>query len=376
MTQRQKRPFYIIGHNPNTIEETEQYLHLGANALEPDVIIKDNQFYISHMHPLNYDEVLTLEEYLEKLKKLITDHPYNLALIIFDMKDTEFDINDFISIVKAKFSGGVCDGVAILMTHADDHKFVCRYKGDYPNVGVGVDESNTPPSELNEIFKKAGQKNFSYADGITTFLTKPGVYKNIREALACRNRSGAESFKLIYTWALTLEGSMRKYLDVYIDGMFVDLPSVKQLKELIVNTPYNGVYTLAQNGYNPFTALPIPNYILEVKTKDQLFAGTDAYYLFTLKNAEGVALKSLPFNSNLDGALERNSTTYIPVEGVDLGTIHSITVEALTADMNSDWLPESISVESKLLDQRVEFVFNHIGQWVTKEGGAVTVVRS
>jgi hypothetical protein len=375
MMQRIRRPFYIIGHNPNTLEEAGEYLQLGANALEPDIIIKDNQFYVSHSHPLFYKDVLTLDAYLEGLKKLISEHNYNLALLIFDMKDTDFDINDFISIVKTNFKGGKCDGVAILMTHSDDHKFLCRYNGAYPNVGIGVDESNTPPSELNEIFKKAGQKNFSYSDGITTFLTKPGVYKNIREALECRNKNEPDSFKLIYTWALTLEGSMSKYLDVYIDGMFVDPPSVQQLKGLVCAAPYNEVYTLAQNGYNPFTAAPIPKYTLAVKTGNQLFAGTDACFLFTLKNAEGIALKSLPFNGSLTGALERDSITYIPVEGSDLGAIKSVTVEALTEDINSDWLPESIRVESRMLDQCVEFIFDHGGQWVSSKGAAVTVSR-
>jgi hypothetical protein len=31
------RPFYVIGHNPNTLEMAELALIAGANALEPDV---------------------------------------------------------------------------------------------------------------------------------------------------------------------------------------------------------------------------------------------------------------------------------------------------------------------------------------------------
>src|SRR6266404_1476770 len=33
----QPRPFYVIGHNPNTIEDVMDALEGGANALEPDV---------------------------------------------------------------------------------------------------------------------------------------------------------------------------------------------------------------------------------------------------------------------------------------------------------------------------------------------------
>src|SRR5262249_2290624 len=31
------RPFWIFGHNPNSVAVTEQYLKMGVNALEPDL---------------------------------------------------------------------------------------------------------------------------------------------------------------------------------------------------------------------------------------------------------------------------------------------------------------------------------------------------
>ncbi|HYY94998.1 MAG TPA: hypothetical protein VE713_10795 [Pyrinomonadaceae bacterium] len=33
----QKRKFYIIAHNPNTLREAEDFLKADANALEPDI---------------------------------------------------------------------------------------------------------------------------------------------------------------------------------------------------------------------------------------------------------------------------------------------------------------------------------------------------
>src|SRR5947209_1787580 len=219
---RIKRPFYIIGHNPNTIAEAEEFLSAGANALEPDIIYKDGQFYVSHFHPLSYDGVLTLGEYLSQLKQLIDTKNYPLALLIFDLKDDNFDINQFIQQVKQFFHGGSCDGVAILMTHADNHEFICRYSASFPGVGVGVDESDLAPKELDKIFKAAGQKNFTYADGITTILNKPGLFQHVCQARDCTYESDS-SFKLVYTWVLELEGSMRRYLDACVDGIFVDV---------------------------------------------------------------------------------------------------------------------------------------------------------
>jgi len=370
---RQKRCFYIIGHNPNTIEEAMGFLDKGANALEPDIVHADGRFYISHTVETSYENTPTLEEYLQSLKTLLLSQQYNLALIIWDLKETDFDPNRFIEIVKENFSGGPCDGVTMLMTHSDDHAFINRYKGSYENVGVGVDESDIAPSELEKIFETGGQKNFSYADGITTILQKPEVFKNVREAVLRRSQYAPGSFKIIYTWVLKREAAIRKYLDTNIDGIMVDVGTVNLLKELICKAPYNEVFRLAQNGYNPFTAAPIATYLLTVKTKDKFLAGTDARFLFTLTGSSGLTLKSLPFDANIDGALEKGSSTYITMEGIDVGVIESLTIEALTDSIGAGWLPEKISVESKQLPGKLEFDFNSsdADEWITKKRGAV-----
>jgi hypothetical protein len=373
--QRQKRPFYIIGHNPNSIEEAKEFLNEGVNGLEPDIVHAEGRFYISHTPLPSYKNIPTVEEYLIELKNLLLQKGYPLALIIFDMKSTDFDPTHFMALVKENFNGAACDGVTMLMTHSDDTDFITQYKGDFSNVGVGVDESNTPPNKLQNIFKKSGQKNFTYADGITTFLTKPGVFSNVTEAQRCRNQNEPNSFKLIYTWVLSNEDSMRKYLDTYIDGIMVDPPAIKRLKKLVTLEPYNEVYELAPYGYNPFSAPPLPKYILAVKTKDQYLAGTDAQVLFTLTGSSGISLKSLPYNGNLDGRLERGSTDHITLEGIDLGEIHSLTVEMLTSGIDAGWLPENIILESRLLPTPLNFVFNKDDEpqeWMAKKTGAIT----
>ena len=68
-TIRKKRPFYIVAHNPNSLEETKEFLEKGVNALEPDVINVDGTFYISHLHLPSYSKTHTLAEYLQGLKK-------------------------------------------------------------------------------------------------------------------------------------------------------------------------------------------------------------------------------------------------------------------------------------------------------------------
>jgi hypothetical protein len=374
--QKQKRPFYIIAHNPNTIEEAREFLDLGVNGLEPDIVHANGKFYVSHLPHVSYDGVPTVQEYLQQLKDLLLEKKYNLALLIWDIKDTDFDPNQFIALVKENFTGEPFDGVAMLMTHSDDHAFINRYQGKYANIGVGLDESNVAPAELEKIFIGGGQKNFTYADGITTFLNKPGVFKSITDAQHCRNQHEPDSFKFIYTWVLSLEGALRKYLDTYIDGIMVDTGAVKKLKELIGAEPYSNAYTLAGNGYNPFAASPLPKYLLEIKTADAFMAGTDARLRFTLTGSTGQSLTGLPYHSSAAGALEKGSITYTALEGADLGQVDSITIEALTDGIGSGWLPEYIAVESKLLREKIRFRFNaDRPEWISKKTGPVTVRR-
>lgn len=372
-TIRKKRPFYIVAHNPNSLEETKDFLEKGVNALEPDVINVDGTFYISHLHLPSYSNTHTLAEYLQGLKKMVEENGYNLNLIIFDIKDTDFNINDLIAQVKDNFSGGACDGVAMLFTHSDATDFVMAYDKKYENVGIGVDESNVPPRELDEMFRKAGHSHYTYSDGVTTLLVKPGVYENIVEAQNWRD-AHQPSFKLIYTWAITREATLKKFLDTYIDGIFVDPGDVAELRKLIDNDPYNQVFELAQNGYNPFTAAPIPKYRMKVETSDTFLAGTDAKFLFTLYNGEGQSLQSLPYDSSARNSLERNTVTLVSVEGADIGAIERISIEAISSDISGDWLPERITVKSPAGDESV-FVFNTEGkdaEWIKKENGAIT----
>ena len=371
---RQKRAFYIIGHNANTIEEAAEFLDKGANALEPDIVHANGRFYVTHQPQLSYEDVPTVEEYLRDLRQLLHDKKYNLALLIWDIKNTDFHPNTFIGLVKEHFSDDVGEGVAMLVTHADDHAFLNRYKGYYPNVGIGTDESNLTPAELQEIFVNGGQPNFSYADGIVAFLDKPGVFKNITDALQVRDQLKGGGFSLVYTWVLSQQASMRKYLDTYIDGIFVDAVAVARLQALLTAEPYRDVYAMAKNGYNPFTAVPVPKYILSITTKDKLLAGTDCQLVFTLTGTSGASLSSLPYHAVAPGALERGQTTQVFIHGADLGEIKSLTVTPITGGVNADWLPEKITVESPLLNETLQFVFNTgaTEEWVSKKKGAIT----
>src|SRR4029077_61066 len=93
------RPFYVVAHNPNSLEMAAFALDNGANALEPDVIVlPDNSvglpfFLYNPTGMVMYHDYsgltarvpLTLAEYLSGVHDLAKTHK-NLALLLLDVK--------------------------------------------------------------------------------------------------------------------------------------------------------------------------------------------------------------------------------------------------------------------------------------------------
>src|SRR5579872_3219632 len=146
-----KRQFYIIGHNPNTIDEALANLKAGANALEPDIHFDmdfDGHFYVYHDN-WSYPNsgVPTLKEYLQAIgAALKADSSLNLALIAFDLKPHyNFDINELYSLIRSNFSDEF-PGTAILTTvgeFAGGNLLTKVQNNQRTNEAVGIDQSTT-----------------------------------------------------------------------------------------------------------------------------------------------------------------------------------------------------------------------------------------
>ncbi|MBC7931329.1 MAG: hypothetical protein H7Z38_12275 [Rubrivivax sp.] len=360
----QKRKFYILAHNPNTLREAEEFLKAGANALEPDICFDAetaDRFFVSHgtfgSNPFTHEH--SLVNYLQGLERMITDtgNGYNLALIAFDIKTPAFDINEFVGIVFNNFSSHpACSGVAILITVSSlsDIGFLNAYDGTRENVAVGVDEEKSA-ADVEAGFKRGAQKQFTYANGSIVTIIKFGLFKSIMRAKALQARSGGDGFKLVYTWVLARELPIRSYLDLHIDGIIVDVGTVPHLLEILNDEHFLPVYELARNGYNPFAQTPPPTYLLTIKTRDANFAGTDVPVRFTLQGAAGVLETIL--DANFRGVMEQGDEDYLTLEGEDIGGIISLTIAAQGSGLNPGWLPESISLESSLLPAPLIFQY-------------------
>jgi hypothetical protein len=382
----QQQKFYIVAHNPNTIKDAKAYLDAGVNALEPDVCFDEDepdQYFVSHSHvssdPDSYDftHEHSLANYMQGLANLLssTEKSYNLALIWFDYKDSpDGDINTLLKIVHDNFTvkTPICAGVAIMVSvaHISDASFVNGYDQTIDNAGVAIDQDDDCTGVCNN-FVSALEKRFAYADGIMVGGSPIGIYTSVMKAkvLQAQAKSPDRQFKMIHTWVLASDNSLRSYLDLHIDGIIVNISTVPTLISILNEPHYQPMYQLATNGYNPWGAPPIPSYWGKVQTADVTWAGTDALVNLTLTGTNGSLVYTI--HGDWAGVLEQGDSNDVAWQGSNIGTITNLKAElGNTAGNAPEWLPIMITVGSSLMPNDLYFNYGP-NDWV-KWGVPVT----
>jgi hypothetical protein len=243
-----RRPFLIIHHNPNLIGSAEEKntvvwaLEQGANALGPDVVFHENKLWVMHYNSPaeRHDGKPMLHEYLSQLADVLQKNPsYKLSLIAFDIKNTDdskFDFSLMQKIISENFSNRI-RGVKMLFTTPSDFDFLLNYVGPHlePGQAMGVDEFDEP-LEADMRFKDNGFP-YIYGLGNNTFFNN--VRKPILQAIEMRNKGN--SFKLVFPWVIDYTHSLRKYLNLEVDGIMTNEPA--RLKKL-VESEYYDIYDL------------------------------------------------------------------------------------------------------------------------------------
>jgi hypothetical protein len=384
----QKQKFYIVGHNPNTVAHAKLYLDAGANALEPDVCFSSksthpDRYYVSHDHvsidedSYDFDHDHSLANYMQQLAVLLasTEKNYDLALLWFDYKDSpEGDINEMLKIVHDNFTvaSPKYAGVAIMVSvaHLSDAPFVNGYDQSIPNAGVAIDQADDSAG-VRDNFISALQTRFAYADGIMVGNSPIGIYKSVMKAKVIQAQASHpdQRFKMLHTWVLASGHSLRSYLDLHIDGIIVNPRTVPTLISILNEPHYSPMYELATNGYNPWSAPPIPAYWGSVQTADVRWAGTDALVNLTLNGTNGSLV--CPIHGDWAGVLEQGDSNDVSWQGQNIGTVTSLTAELGNTEGNApDWLPAKVTVGSNLMPKPVHFNFGP-NDWV-KFGFPVT----
>jgi len=229
------RPFYIIGHGANTLDQAREYLAAGVNGLEIDVNLvagETNALCIGHGPHLggaaDKDASVPLAEFLCGLHALARTN--NLCLIYFDCKTLaatpergamllqsirdhlegtgkdRLDIASLISVGKLK----------------EKAMFADITRGLGPREGLMVDGYSDPVA-VNDFFGHENVSNQAFCDGIVpvnTFMSQFAVAPSVERA--CRMRDSQHQIRFVGTWSVNNPWWQHRYIKMGVDGIVTD----------------------------------------------------------------------------------------------------------------------------------------------------------
>lgn len=248
-----RRPFYNIAHMCNTSDYVQEAITKGANAIECDITVKDNDgvlsFEVYHgfapPYPIRSMASTPLEEYLQFMNEVSDD----LALIIFDCKKNEaVDYRrygrELCNIIKRYLAPERC------VMSIPEVEMVPFFKGmDNASFSAGKDismVSTSPASEDPCLWLNVAEREEVTFLGMGIDAYAP--FSPLRNWLApfqcaTSSRDRNHLVKKVYYWTLNAAVSMRKMLDYGVDGIIVNEPET--LWRVLREEPYRTVYRLA-----------------------------------------------------------------------------------------------------------------------------------
>lgn len=346
VTDPEPRPFYVAGHNPNTITEVMNALHAGANAIEPDVnVYEGDPTRLCMSHDEGDFSAPTLEQFLQDLRAIVQPNGpgANLSLVMFDCKPKastpEFGLVLLTAIRKFLTHD---TGINIIISVADFSQaaifeHIKHQLGE--REGLAIDEEDDPLA-VSHLFTQAGVANQGYGNGISVGLssvTAPEVPPSMERA--CAFRAATDQTKFMYAWTVNDQDLMREYIHIGVDAMITD-----EIEDLvnIVNQNHS-VIRMANRIDNPLRSSNCA-YSLTIHTGDVLLGGTSANITFTLQGTSGSA--SITLNTSPNFRMERDDWNYVTLQSTDLGNIQSITVQRDNQGKAPGWFLDTILVES------------------------------
>ncbi len=351
------RPFYVIKHNPNTIDLVEEALNAGANGIEPDINVysgRPDELSISHFE--GHTDAPALEIYLTKLREIVL-RDQRLCLVVFDCKSAAATPSFGLHLLKTIRSCLTRDTTLniIISVSEMDHAAIFDLIGNQlgPREGLMIDE-HKDPVEIAAYFQERGIRNQCFGNGISIppiALTGPNVTPSMERACALRAATGNPTF--ICPWTVNEKKLGEEMIRTGVDGMICD--DTDTLLEIINRPEYKPFVRLAVRSDNPFIPLNAA-YGLTVYTSDRPMSGTDAIVTFVLTGSNGSAQKKV--DTSYHARMERKGVNYVTMQAPDLGDLISISVQRDDTGHAPNWLLDKIEVQSEKYKQKKTAVFN------------------
>jgi hypothetical protein len=345
------RPFYVVGHNPNTIARVIAALDAGANAIEPDVNVyehRQNELCISEGGVIDADEggppsAPSLSRFLDDLHDVAVKRP-ELALVVFDCKPKVATARHGATLlreIRRRLTFDTKLNVIISVSSLAETAIFDNIKALIgPSEGLMVDGENDPVAVSN-FFMDAKVTNQCFGNGISVLNSVLGP--NVRPSMerACEFRAATNRMRFIYAWSVNDGDLMSEFCRIGVDGLITDEPM--RLRSIINESQFRPFIRFARRSDNPFSPANFA-YGLTIQTADKTMGGTDANVTFTLTGITGSA--SVTVDTSLRSRMEGGAQNYVTLQSDDLGDLESITVQHDGKGNGPEWYLERVVVES------------------------------
>jgi hypothetical protein len=386
------RPFYVIGHNPNTVADAQLAVESGANMIEPDLVILPAGSHDPGFAPnptgivVYHDPYIetkwvpdTLEEYLDGIHALALSHP-SLVAIMLDIKPSvAADPANGDKILTAVRQHLNTNGVNLYVIYnvgsKDDAKVFTNILGKLnDHEGVQIDGEDRADLVVAAL---AGAKDDRIGFGDGTLTIAPNLPRQVDFASFLRASTGLpKTISDVYT--IMRADTMEFFIDAGADGIIPDWPDglhpefdslitpgyVKTLSDIVKGRSDVRLATKEDDPFKPLNQA----YGLEVRTMDENEAGTNADLTFTLNGCRGSA--ELTYNTGFVWPLystlrmEAGNTDYATIPSLDLGKLTSLHIVNHGGGTGGypEWHMQDVAVSSaKYLGQDYNHAFEYQG---------------
>ncbi len=244
-----RRPFYIIGHDANTIDLARQFISRGANALEPDInVFANDPAHLCISHDEGDGDALEIATFFDGLNLLAREHP-ELCLVYLDCKRgaaTPEHAQALLATARRRLTGPGADDLKLVFSVAciaDAAAMFPAFAGGLrANEFLMIDEENDPTAVARFFRDDLNVGNHCYGNGESVPLLPtdpffPHVDSSLQEACALRDRGDGPRW--VVAWTFNTQTNQRHLLRYGVDGIVVDVPGglypdgLGNLKELV-----------------------------------------------------------------------------------------------------------------------------------------------
>ena len=373
-------PFYILGHNTNTISDVVTAIHQGVNAVEVDVTAYEfdlNRLCVDHAGLLGDSpgdaDAPRFDDFLDGLHTVAIQHP-GLALIVFDCKPpaaTPQLGRTILDTVRARLTHDTALNIIISVadvTSSNPYRLNGTSVFDEiasdigPREGFMIDETDSPDA-VAAFFAAKGVTRFCYGNGTSSPFSDEGAYVyRIPIERACWMTVTRNEPRFVYAWTVNDVGDQKLYMHVGVNGMISDDDGISHYPSLLRSGEFNRRFRPAIRSDNPFLP-PNSAYGLTVRTSDIHMAGTDANVTFTLTGTKGAS--SVTVDTSYNGRMERGDTNFVALTSPDLGSLKTISVRRDDSGNAPDWHLDSITVASHRFGGKHSATFD---RWIDTTG--------